>query len=213
MTIKEAKEIVKRAGLSYARLDEVNYTTKPHIFKEIHRLSTANQFIEKMLLCMYNRQENDERTARLTVHKNYRGFNQADASTLSSLAEQFVEHHSLTPAQYNLVSHLLKKYHRQVFDIMQELGMIKIKGRLYYFDNEVYSEGQIAEKIDDTAIQLLDMVEEFNIEDFIHFAIEHAEETGPISDDDLPRAKQIAADLFSTGMSVQDAGNAINDQL
>lgn len=214
MTIEEATEIMNRYGYKVRRLDEVNYTTKPYIFREITRLSTANQFVEKLLLCMYNRQENDEKASRITVHRNFRGFNQADATTLSKLAEQFVETHTLTPVQYRLISSLLRKYHRQTFEIMRELGMIKVKGRLYYFDNEVYAQSQIDKKTTEAAIEMLDTVKEYDIESFTAAAIKRAEEdSGELDEEDIERAKTIASNIYSSGGTVQVAADIINQEI
>lgn len=213
MTLKEALLITESNGYNVTKLNEVEYTTKAKMFGRIRTLSTANEFIEKMLLCMYNRQENDEKENRLSLHKNYRGFNQADAGTMSALAEQFYTTHRLTPAQYNLVKSLLKKYHRQTFEILQELDMIKVKGKLYYFDKNVYTASQIGVRADSAANELLDMVKIYTVDEFVKDAIKQAEEdAGALDDDELPKAKKLAADMFASGSSIIDAAAVINGE-
>lgn len=214
MNLNEAKLIMEANGYKVEQLNEVNYTTKARMFAEIRKLSTANQFIEKMLLCMYNRQENDEKQNQITVHKNFRGFNQADAGTMSALAEQFYNTHRLTPVQYRLVKSLLAKYHRQVFDILQELDMIKVKGKLYYFDKNVYTASQIGAVADEAAQELIDTVKKYTLDTFTADAIKMAEEDGGVIDDeDAARAKTIASSMFASGETVEAAAAAINEEI
>lgn len=213
-SINEARNILRKYGYIIKPLNEVQFSNKAHVFKEINKLSTQDNFIIKMLLCMYNRQVDNEKSSRSTVLKNYRGFNQADANILSYLAEQYIEFKKLTPMQCNIIKKMLAKYHRQLFEIMCELNLITIRGNTYIFDNEIYKEQDIEEKIDDFAIEMLDMADEFNVNDFIHFAIEHAEEeNGILNDDELKHASSIAEEMFYTGASVQAAANRINEEL
>lgn len=216
--LNEAKRILRESGYrvkpASKSLNEVKFSNKAHVFKEINKLSTQDQFITKMLLCMYNRQVDSEKSSRATILKNFRGFNQADASILSYLAEQYIEFHQLTPVQYDIVKEMLSKYRRQMLDIMCELNLIKIDGRDYIFDDEIYNEKEIEEKVDDIAIDMLDMVDEFNVEDFVHFAIEHAEEAaGVLDEDDRKIAAKIATDMFYTGASVHTAADRINEEI
>lgn len=214
MTLIKAKKIMELYGYKVLKLNENNYTTKANIFNEINKISTANTFIEKMLLCMYDRQEKDEKKIKNTTHKNFRGFNMADATVLSYLAEQFYETHKLTPAQYRLISSLLKKYHRQIFEILIELGIIKVKGRLYYFDNVAYNASEIGVKAQETAEDLLNVIKIYTLDEFVKEVIKQAEEDGgDISEDEMKYAKQIASDKYASGATITDAADAINYEI
>lgn len=220
MNLTEALKIAKKYNFTAFKKKKLNedeqvkrFINKPSLFSEINKAAQTSKFIEEMLLSMYGRQEDDERKYRFTKYKNFRGFNQSDAGLMSYIAEQYIEHHKLTPEQYRVVSFTLRKYHSQIFDILKEQGIITQQGRFYYFDSRVYTEAQIEQKSDEIALNMLDEVPEFNEEDFAHFAIEHAEEEINISGEDLKRARAIAFELYPTGCSVQEAGRKIVDEL
>jgi hypothetical protein len=83
-------------------------------------LKTKDKAVIRGILALYERQTRDEQTTKDTKHRNGVGFNSADASLLSSFAEQFKRRGFLSSKQIDWARKKLMKYARQLADIANE---------------------------------------------------------------------------------------------
>lgn len=84
------------------------------------RLSMDERFVLRALHLMFLRQTQDERVSQSTQHVNKRGFNVTDAKVLTDLATVYLSRKHLTHSQIQLAGRKLKKYSRQLLEIIHE---------------------------------------------------------------------------------------------
>ena len=97
-------------------------------FKE--QFSTRPAQAIKALLFVYDKQTEDEKAMKETMHDNGVGFNN-DAKLLSSLAEQYRAKGYLSEKQLNLVMKIIPKYAHQIMNHSLATGKIKKEGKFY----------------------------------------------------------------------------------
>lgn len=68
----------------------------------------------RMLLCIYNRQTQDEKNAQQTKHDNGVGFMHCHAEVGTSIAQQFRSSGRLSSKQWAFVRRMMRKYTRQL---------------------------------------------------------------------------------------------------
>lgn len=206
----EAIRVIQESG--YKVIKEDVYTSSFQLNRRIKEYLENDKFIVVLLMGMYGRQVDFEKSGRRTVLRNFKGFNQTDAGFLSPLAEKVENGGILTAEELRFVKHRLQTYkNTQWSEVLKEMGYVKVKekpGRKVelYFDEDEFS---MISGIEPDAVVP-------NAEhDFIAKAISLAQQdSGMIDDDDLPRAKQIATELYYKGLvSPQDAADRINEEL
>ena len=161
---------------------------------------------------MYGRQVDFEKRGRRTVLRNFKGFNQTDAAYLSPLAEKVQNGQVLTPRELAFVKSCLRKYkNTQWSEVLKELGYVREEKKPGRKIELFFDELEFA-PIDDDEIETIVPNSE---EDYIAKALSLAQEDGGMLDDEeLSRAKQIAADLYHQGLiAPQDAADRINEEL
>jgi hypothetical protein len=92
-----------------------------------HLLQTNDRAVGRALIVLLNRQTEVEQQSETTVVRNHRGFTQADARKMTSMAQQFVRTEYLSPRQLKWLrastrrhkSHI-GKYHRQLLEAIEE---------------------------------------------------------------------------------------------
>jgi hypothetical protein len=89
------------------------------------KLATNNQWLERGIIAIYNRQTAGEKAASITKELNGRGFNGCDAEFLSSLAEWINKSHRqpgdrLSPKQAEIARRKMKKYAGQLLQISNQ---------------------------------------------------------------------------------------------
>ena len=193
-------------------INEDTYRTTFDLNKKIKDYLENDRFIIVLLIGMYGRQESAEKLTRQTRFKNFRGFNQTDAGNLSYLAEKIENGEILTRAELNFAKHRLQTYkNTQWVDVLNEMGYIEKKTLPnrkveYYFNEDNFKT--------ETGVDLGTAVPNAE-KDFIAAAIALAEANGGIiDDDDLKYAREIARQLFYSGLvSPQDAADRINEEI
>lgn len=83
-------------------------------------LETNDKMVERSLLKMYDRQEDDEKAAQETRKHNSVGFNGADAPILSSIAQQLTNKGWISQKQRELCRKKLMKYAGQLAEIAND---------------------------------------------------------------------------------------------
>ena len=206
----EAIKVIKENG--YKIIKEDVYTSNFQLNKRIKEYLENDKFVIVLLIGMYGRQVDFEKRGRRTVLRNFKGFNQTDAAYLSPLAEKVQNGQVLTPREIAFVKSCLRKYkNTQWSEVLKELGYVREErtpGRKIelFFDELEFA------PIDDDEIETIVPNSE---EDYIAKALSLAQEDGGMLDDEeLSRAKQIAADLYHQGLiAPQDAADRINEEL
>lgn len=95
--------------------------SQPWTSDRIRTLLASNPLaVERALMVLYREQTADEQQARHTRECNSRGFNAADAPTLSRLAELVRAGHTLHPGQIAVARRRLSKYAGQLLDAIPE---------------------------------------------------------------------------------------------
>lgn len=97
-------------------------------FKE--QFSTRPAQAIKALLFVYDKQTEDEKKKKETLHDNGVGFNN-DAKLLSSLAEQYRAKGYLSEKQLKLVMKIIPKYAHQIMNHSLATGKIRKEGKYY----------------------------------------------------------------------------------
>ena len=113
-----------------------NYGWKP---EEVGRLlfhrGSPTEDIEILLLCMCDRQTEDEKDIQLTTNLNGIGFNQNDAPVLTSIGQQItLQGRGLTQAEIILVRRKLHKYKRQLADALNAGEVELTQTRKWYVE-------------------------------------------------------------------------------
>jgi hypothetical protein len=89
----------------------------------IKLLETSNLGCGKALYGLFQRQTAAEQAQNQTVEHNGRGFNGKDAEWLSDIAKKLPRYdYRMTPRQHKAVARALKKYCRQLLEIIEERG-------------------------------------------------------------------------------------------
>lgn len=85
------------------------------------KLATERAWVERAILALYERQTSHEQASRTTHEKNGRGFSQAHADFMTSLAKQLLNPgHHLSPKQLSAARKILVHYVRQLVAIADE---------------------------------------------------------------------------------------------
>ena len=148
---------------------------------------------------------------RQTSTKNYKGFNQTDASYLSVLAEKVENGETLTPRELKFIKLRLKTYKQtQWLDVLQELGYIEVKilpnrKKEFYFNEDAFKT--------DTGVEL-ETVVPTGEQDYVAAVLALAQnDKGILDDEDLEAAKRMAIQFYHSGLiSPQDAADKINEE-
>lgn len=100
-------------------------------------LEQSDAAVARGLTQLYARQTSAERNADTTVERNGVGFNSRDAKVLSDIARRLPYYNNrMTPRQISMVRGMIKKYWRQLLDIIAENGQevcytaISLKGEI-----------------------------------------------------------------------------------
>lgn len=208
--IAEAIKVIKENG--YKIIKEDVYTSNFQLNKRIKEYLENDKFVIVLLIGMYGRQVDFEKRGRRTVLRNFKGFNQTDAAYLSPLAEKVQNGQVLTPREIAFVKSCLRKYkNTQWSEVLKELGYVREERKPGRKIELFFDELEFA-PIDDDEIETIVPNSE---EDYIAKALSLAQEDGGMLDDEeLSRAKQIAADLYHQGLiAPQDAADRINEEL
>ena len=208
--IAEAIKIVNKHG--YKVLKEEVYTSNFQLNQRIKEYLENDKFIIVLLIGMYGRQVDFEKAGRRTILRNFRGFNQTDAAYLSPLAEKVQRGEVLTQRELNFVKTCLKKYRNtQWSEVLKELGYVKEEKKPGRKIELFFDEDEFIPIIDDDFETIVPDAEANYVAKALSLA---QEDSGMIDDEDLPRAKQIAADLYHQGLiAPQDAADRINEEL
>lgn len=206
------REMVDKVLKDDINLNEDVYTSNFQLNKRIKEYLENDKFIIVLLMGMYGRQVDFEKSGRRTVLRNFKGFNQTDAGFLSPLAEKVNNGETLTPEELRFVKRRLQTYkNTQWSEVLKEMGYVKVKekpGRkieLYFDEDEFITMSGVEPEVAAPNAE----------QDFIAKALSLAQQDGGmIDDDDLPRAKQIATELYYKGLvAPQDAADRINEEL
>ena len=206
----EAIKVIKENG--YKIIKEDVYTSNFQLNKRIKEYLENDKFVIVLLIGMYGRQVDFEKRGRRTVLRNFKGFNQTDAAYLSPLAEKVQNGQVLTPREIAFVKSCLRKYkNTQWSEVLKELGYVREERKPSRKIELFFDELEFA-PIDDDEIETIVPNSE---EDYIAKALSLAQEDGGMLDDEeLSRARQIAADLYHQGLiAPQDAADRINEEL
>lgn len=206
----EAIKVIKENG--YKIIKEDVYTSNFQLNKRIKEYLENDKFVIVLLIGMYGRQVDFEKRGRRTVLRNFKGFNQTDAAYLSPLAEKVQNGQVLTPREIAFVKSCLRKYkNTQWSEVLKELGYVR-EERKHGRKIELFFDELEFAPIDDDEIEAIVPNSE---EDYIAKALSLAQEDGGMLDDEeLSRARQIAADLYHQGLiAPQDAADRINEEL
>lgn len=95
----------------------------------VHWLDVDRLFVERALLALYERQTRDEQARYDTVHKNYIGFNAADAGPLTRSAKWLLKGNHLDGRFLEEARKRLKKYRRQLVNIIDNKQAEKAEER------------------------------------------------------------------------------------
>jgi hypothetical protein len=86
-------------------------------------LDQSDAAVVRALQQIYSRQTESERCSLATVASNGVGFNAHDAKILSDIARRLPYYNNkMTPRQMTMVRRMIKKYWRQLLDIIAENG-------------------------------------------------------------------------------------------
>lgn len=85
--------------------------------KILHLLDTNDRAVDRALIQIYRRQTASEQAAHTTTQQNGRGFNHADAKTLTRYAKLALTYGDLTPRKREIVRERIKKYWAQLLEI------------------------------------------------------------------------------------------------
>jgi len=77
-------------------------------------LLDSNEWLVRGLLCLFERQTEDEKRDEATRHLNRRGFNSADSEKLTSMAKQWLRKSWLSEYQMGFIRRRLLKYAGQL---------------------------------------------------------------------------------------------------
>ena len=83
----------------------------------LHLLDTNDRAVDRALVRIYERQTATEKATHETRETNGRGFNHADAKTLTRYAKLALTYGSLTPRKREIVRERIKKYWAQLLEI------------------------------------------------------------------------------------------------
>lgn len=86
----------------------------------VELMQSNQKFLERALLELFNRQAEDEKTYKDTIHKNGSGFSASDAPVLTRYANYLKSGRPLTGEHLEKAKKLLPKYRRQVLQIIAE---------------------------------------------------------------------------------------------
>ena len=87
----------------------------------------------KALVILFNRQTADEQAEEHTRPMNFVGFNHNDAKVLTSIAKQYINGHTLSERQMEVIMRLVPKYAGQLVRRAIANGVYTKKyGRWYY---------------------------------------------------------------------------------
>lgn len=98
-------------------------------FKE--QFSTRPAQAIKALLFVYDRQTEDEKSQKETMHDNGMGFQARHAKILSSLAEQYRNKGYLSEKQLKLLMKIIPTYANQIMNHSIATGKIRKEGKFY----------------------------------------------------------------------------------
>lgn len=94
-----------------------------------HNMEVLDEWLERGIAAIYNKQTEDEQMAEQTVHNNGVGFNGIDADIMSSFAKHIIAHNQnkrlglwtypkpLSRKQYNTARNIMGKYAGQLAKI------------------------------------------------------------------------------------------------
>ena len=86
-------------------------------------LETSNKAVVRAIKQLYARQTSDEQSTKTTRVANGRGFNAKDAPFLSDIARKLPRYNDqMTPKQTAVARKMLKKYWRQLLEVIEENG-------------------------------------------------------------------------------------------
>lgn len=118
----------------------------------------------------------------------------------------------MTAEELRFVKHRLQTYRNtQWSDVLKEMGYVQVKNKpgrkveLYFNEDEFVAATDVEPDVAAPNAE----------HDFVAKALSLAQQdSGMIDDEDLPRAKQIATELYYKGLvSPQDAADRINEEL
>jgi hypothetical protein len=83
----------------------------------LHKITTDNRWLERGVLAIYAKQTIEEQRKDITIEHNNIGFNGADATFLSSIAQQLQKGRVLTDKQIFVTRKMMCKYAGQLTNI------------------------------------------------------------------------------------------------
>lgn len=93
-------------------------TYTPEIIRE--KINTNQQWLERAVLALYNRQTTDEQNQFTTTHHNAAGFNSADAGYLTYIAQWINAGKHLDGKHLDKTRTRVSKYCKQLAEIANE---------------------------------------------------------------------------------------------
>jgi len=83
-------------------------------------IKTKDAAVYSSLMRIYDRQTRDEQDIKDTKDWNAVGFTGVDAYILSSFVESYKKYNSLTPKQMAIARNKMKKYWKQLLDVIRQ---------------------------------------------------------------------------------------------